>query len=76
MNFLHLIFGPSLAAAQSQNPRCSAATPAVLLNRRNQIHPKSERNIVHVILEQALILVAGYEQESVAYPVQNLLKIS
>jgi hypothetical protein len=54
MNFLHLIFGPSLAAAQSQNPRCSVATPAVLLNRRNQIHPKSERNIVHVILEQAL----------------------
>jgi hypothetical protein len=30
MNILHLIFGPSLAAAQSQNPQRSAATPAVL----------------------------------------------
>ena len=29
LNILHLIFGPSLAAAQSQNPQRSAATPAV-----------------------------------------------
>jgi hypothetical protein len=30
LHILHLIFGPSLAAAQAQNPRRSAATPAVL----------------------------------------------
>jgi hypothetical protein len=30
MATLHLIFGPSLAVAQSQNPQRSAATPAVL----------------------------------------------
>jgi hypothetical protein len=34
---LHLIFEPSLAAAQSQNPRRSPATPAVLFNRCIQI---------------------------------------
>jgi len=37
MNILPLIFGPSLVVTQSQNPRRSAATPAVLLNHRNQI---------------------------------------
>ncbi|MDD2468840.1 MAG: hypothetical protein PHI97_33130, partial [Desulfobulbus sp.] len=30
LHILHLIFGPSLATAQTQNPRRSAATPAVL----------------------------------------------
>ncbi|MBU4264369.1 MAG: SOS response-associated peptidase [Proteobacteria bacterium] len=33
----HPVFRPSLAVPQSQNPRRSTATPAVLLNRRNQI---------------------------------------
>jgi len=38
-----------LADPQSQNPQRSAATPAVLLNRFDQIQPKFERNIVQVI---------------------------
>jgi hypothetical protein len=55
LNILHLIFGPSLAVAQSQNPQRSAATSAVLFTRRNQIQPKSERNFAQVICGQALI---------------------
>ena len=35
------VFGPSLAAPQSQNPQRSAATSAVLLNRHDQIWPQS-----------------------------------
>ncbi|MHB8092670.1 MAG: hypothetical protein ACYDH8_13895, partial [Syntrophales bacterium] len=54
LNILHLIFGPSLAVAQSHNPQRSAATFAVLFNRRNQIQPKSERNLAQVICGQAL----------------------
>jgi hypothetical protein len=37
MNIFHLIFKPSLAAAQLQNPQRSTAMLAVLFNRRNQI---------------------------------------
>ncbi len=51
---LHLIFGPSLNAAQSQNPQRSPATPAVLLNRCIQTWPKSKRNISQVIPLQTL----------------------
>jgi hypothetical protein len=59
LNILHLIFGPSLAVAQSQNPQRSAAMSAVLFNRRNQIQPKSERNLAQVICGQALWLAPG-----------------
>ena len=55
MNILHLIFRPSLTAAQSQNPRRSPATPAVLFNRYSQILPKSERNFVQLIIASLLI---------------------
>ena len=54
---LHLIFGPSLNAAQSQNPQRSPATPAVLLNRRIQTWPKSKRNIGRVISLPALTIL-------------------
>jgi hypothetical protein len=54
MNILHLIFRPSLTAAQSQNPRRSPATPAVLFNRYSQIRPKSERNFVQLIIASLL----------------------
>jgi hypothetical protein len=37
LNIVHLIFRPSLAEPQSQNPQRSLATPAVLLNRFDQI---------------------------------------
>jgi len=40
---MHLCFRQILIASQSQNPRISATSPAVLFNRRNQISPKSER---------------------------------
>jgi hypothetical protein len=36
---------PALAAPQSQNPRRSPATPAVLLNLRDQISLKIRRNL-------------------------------
>ena len=54
MAILHLRFRPSLAVAQSKNPRISSAIPVVLLNRLNQIQPNPERNFDPVILEQAL----------------------
>jgi len=50
MDILQFIFELSLVAAQSQNPRRSDTAPVVLLNRRNQIKPKSERNFAHLIL--------------------------
>jgi hypothetical protein len=56
MNILHLIFRPSLPAAQSQNPRRSPVTPAVLFNRYSQIRPKSERNFVQLIIAGLLIV--------------------
>jgi len=40
----HPVFTPSLTGPQSQNPRRSLATPAVLLNQASQILHKSGRD--------------------------------
>ncbi len=47
-------FWPSLAAPQSQNPRRSAATPVVLLNRPDQSVSKSDAIPEKLIYGQAL----------------------
>ena len=60
MNILHLIFRPSLTAAQSQNPRRSPATPAVSFNRYSQIWPKSERYFVQLIIASLLNADSGF----------------
>jgi len=52
---LHLIFGPALTGPQSPNPQRSPATPAVWLNQPSQIRPKSERNLEHLFIAEALI---------------------
>jgi hypothetical protein len=52
--FSHPIFRSSLAAPQSQNPRNSATIPVVLLNRRNQIQPKSGRQFCESIFARTL----------------------
>ena len=52
-SFSHPILGPSLPAPQSQNPRISAASPAVLLNRRDPIQPQSGRVKAEVIWVQS-----------------------
>jgi hypothetical protein len=54
LDVLHLIFRPSLTDPQSRNPQRSLATPAVSLNRLNQIWPKSERNSVQLIFARRL----------------------
>jgi hypothetical protein len=52
--FSHPVFGSSFAAPQSQNPRNSAIIPVVLLNRRNQIQPKSGRQFCESIFARTL----------------------
>ncbi|MBU4262940.1 MAG: hypothetical protein KKC76_13875, partial [Proteobacteria bacterium] len=53
---------PSLAAPQSQNPRRSTATPAVLLNRCNQILPKSGRDPGKLTFSESLKLTTLSEK--------------
>ena len=54
--FSHPIFRPSSPAPQSQNPQNISNIPAVLLNRRDQIWPKSGREKCEFISEQRLTL--------------------
>ena len=54
LHILHLIFRSALAKPQSQNPRRSSATPAVLLNRLSQIRPEYGRNFVQLISNRIL----------------------
>jgi len=50
----HPIFRPSSPAPQSQNPQNISNILAVLLNRRDQIWPKSGREKCEFIFEQRL----------------------
>jgi hypothetical protein len=59
-------FWTALAAPQSQNPRRSTATPAVLLNLRHQISPKSGAIPKRLIYGQALDI----------FPTENQFTIS
>jgi len=52
--FSHSIFRPSSPAPQSQNPQNISNIPTVLLNRRDQIWPKSGREKCEFIFEQRL----------------------
>jgi hypothetical protein len=59
-SFLHPSFRPSLADPQSQNPQRGTTTLAVLLNRIDQICPKSVRQFQLAIDFQTLKKYPGH----------------